>query len=65
MIELRDKTTDECLGTSDDDELQFLIGAREGEWAGSPDHPIAPSTIRKPGGYRRPHGGHPSPAVGR
>ncbi len=46
MIELRDKTTDEYLGTIDDDELQFLIDDLEEESAEDRDYYIDPDTIQ-------------------
>jgi hypothetical protein len=45
MFELRDKTTDEYLGTIDDEELQFLIDDLEEESAEDRDYYIDPDTI--------------------
>jgi len=38
MIELRDKATDEPLGTINDDELHFLVGELEEESASDRDY---------------------------
>jgi hypothetical protein len=45
MIELRDKQTDELLGTIDDDELRFLVGELEEESSSDRDYYISGDTI--------------------
>ena len=46
MIELRDKATDEYLGTIDDDDLQFLIDDLEEESSEDRDYYIDSDTIQ-------------------
>ena len=46
MIELRDKATDEYLGTIDDDELQFLVDDLEEESPEDRDYYIDSDTIQ-------------------
>jgi hypothetical protein len=45
MIELRDKQTNELLGTIDDDELRFLVGELEEESSSDRDYYISGDTI--------------------
>lgn len=45
MIELRDKATDELLGTLSDDELQFLIDELEEESTEDRDYYIDAATV--------------------
>jgi hypothetical protein len=45
MIELRDKQTNELLGTIDDDELGFLVGELEEESSSDRDYYISTDTI--------------------
>jgi len=45
MIELRDKQTNELLGTIDDDELRFLVGELEEESSNDRDYYISGDTI--------------------
>ncbi|HYL55640.1 MAG TPA: hypothetical protein VEU73_08710 [Gemmatimonadales bacterium] len=46
MIELRDKATDEYLGTIEDDELQFLIDDLEEKSLADRDYYIDADTIQ-------------------
>jgi hypothetical protein len=45
MIELRDKQTNELLGTIDDDELRFLVDELEEESSSDRDYYISADTI--------------------
>ena len=45
MIELRDKQTNELLGTIDDDELRFLVDELEEESSNERDYYISTDTI--------------------
>ena len=45
MIELRDKQTNEFLGTIDDDELRFLVGELEEESSSDRDYYLSGDTI--------------------